>query len=186
MTMPDAEKGGLISKVIGDKRRWRQYKARVRQLPPNYRMAAEAIERYLLDQSVIDAAARRAHTEEGRTDHHTLRGLLTGTPDGGTAIAAAAWCAGLTLAGYLWARSCSGRTSTTDLGSRTPLQPPDPNNHIPHRGKTHRGRDTVSSKHAYATDPAVRRALAAGAGRSPRARGHSAGSGKRWCATPGA
>jgi hypothetical protein len=47
---------------------------------------------------------RDAHTEEGRTDHHTLRGLLTGTPDGGTAIAAAAWCAGLTLAGYLWAR----------------------------------------------------------------------------------
>ena len=33
--------------------------------------------------------------EEGRTDHHTLRGLLTGTPDGGTAIAAVAWCAGL-------------------------------------------------------------------------------------------
>jgi DNA-binding ferritin-like protein (Dps family) len=48
MTMSDAEKGGFISKVIGDKRRWRQYKARVRQLPPNYRMAAEAIERYLM------------------------------------------------------------------------------------------------------------------------------------------
>jgi DNA-binding ferritin-like protein (Dps family) len=48
MTMSDAEKGGFISKVIGDKRRWRQYKARVRQLPPNYRMAVEAIERYLM------------------------------------------------------------------------------------------------------------------------------------------
>ncbi len=46
--MSDAEKGGLISKVIGDKRRWRQYKARVRQLPPDYRTAAEAIERYLM------------------------------------------------------------------------------------------------------------------------------------------
>jgi len=34
----------------------------------------------------------------------TLRGLLTGTPDGGTALAAVAWCAGLALAGYLWAR----------------------------------------------------------------------------------
>jgi DNA-binding ferritin-like protein (Dps family) len=47
MTMSDAEKGGLISKVIGDKRRWRQYKARVKQLPPNYRATVEAIERYL-------------------------------------------------------------------------------------------------------------------------------------------
>lgn len=34
----------------------------------------------------------------------TLRGLLTGTPGGGTALAAVAWCAGLALAGYLWAR----------------------------------------------------------------------------------
>lgn len=33
-----------------------------------------------------------------------LRGLLTGTPSGGTALAAVAWCAGLALAGYLWAR----------------------------------------------------------------------------------
>ena len=50
--MSDAEKGGFISdvitKVIGDKRRWRQYKARVKQLPPNYRTAVEAIERYLM------------------------------------------------------------------------------------------------------------------------------------------
>jgi DNA-binding ferritin-like protein (Dps family) len=48
MTMSDAEKGGFIAKVIGPKRRWRQYKARVRQLPPNYRTAVEAIERYLM------------------------------------------------------------------------------------------------------------------------------------------
>jgi ABC-2 type transport system permease protein len=34
----------------------------------------------------------------------TLRGLLTGTPSGSTVLAAVAWCAGLTLAGYLWAR----------------------------------------------------------------------------------
>ncbi|HEY7432874.1 MAG TPA: DUF1048 domain-containing protein [Streptosporangiaceae bacterium] len=46
--MSNAEEGGLISKVIGDKRRWRRYKARVRQLPPNYRTAVEAIERYLM------------------------------------------------------------------------------------------------------------------------------------------
>ena len=34
----------------------------------------------------------------------TLRGLLTGTPDGATALVAVAWCVGLALAGYLWAR----------------------------------------------------------------------------------
>jgi len=34
----------------------------------------------------------------------TLRGLLTGTPDAGTTLAAVAWCVGLALAGYLWAR----------------------------------------------------------------------------------
>jgi DNA-binding ferritin-like protein (Dps family) len=46
--MSDAERGGFISKVIGDKRRWRDYKARVRQLPPDYRTAVDAIERYLM------------------------------------------------------------------------------------------------------------------------------------------
>ncbi|MDT7800676.1 MAG: type transport system permease protein [Actinomycetota bacterium] len=35
----------------------------------------------------------------------TMRGLLHGAPSAGTAIAAVAWCAGITLVGYLWARS---------------------------------------------------------------------------------
>ena len=35
-------------KVIGDKRRWRQYKARTKQLPANYRTAVDALERYLM------------------------------------------------------------------------------------------------------------------------------------------
>jgi ABC-2 type transport system permease protein len=35
----------------------------------------------------------------------TLRELLAGTPDGGTTLVAVAWCAGLTLAGYLWGRA---------------------------------------------------------------------------------
>jgi ABC-2 type transport system permease protein len=34
----------------------------------------------------------------------TLRGLLLGTPIGNKAIIAAAWCAGIALLGYLWAR----------------------------------------------------------------------------------
>ncbi len=33
----------------------------------------------------------------------SLRGLLAGTPSGGYAAAALAWCAGIALAGYLWA-----------------------------------------------------------------------------------
>jgi DNA-binding ferritin-like protein (Dps family) len=48
MTMSDAEKTGFLSKVIGDKKRWRAYKARSRQLPENYRTAVDAIERYLM------------------------------------------------------------------------------------------------------------------------------------------
>lgn len=35
----------------------------------------------------------------------TIRGLLAGTPDTGDAILAVGWCAGIALAGYLWARS---------------------------------------------------------------------------------
>jgi ABC-2 type transport system permease protein len=35
----------------------------------------------------------------------SLRGLLAGSPSGGYAIAALAWCAGIGTVGYLWARS---------------------------------------------------------------------------------
>jgi DNA-binding ferritin-like protein (Dps family) len=55
MTMSDTEKGGFISKVIGPKRRWRAYKARVRQLPENYRTTVEAIERYLMHFGPMDS-----------------------------------------------------------------------------------------------------------------------------------
>jgi len=53
--MSDTEKSGFISKVIGDKRRWREYKARVKQLPPNYRAAVDAIERYLMYFGSLEA-----------------------------------------------------------------------------------------------------------------------------------
>jgi DNA-binding ferritin-like protein (Dps family) len=46
--MSDGEKSGFISKVIGPKKRWRAYKARVKELPENYRTAVEAIERYTM------------------------------------------------------------------------------------------------------------------------------------------
>lgn len=38
----------LTDKLVGDKRRWRAYRTRVGKLPANYRMAVEAIERYLM------------------------------------------------------------------------------------------------------------------------------------------
>ncbi|MBB6347013.1 DUF1048 domain-containing protein [Nonomuraea muscovyensis] len=37
-----------VTGPLADKRRWRQYKARIRALPENYRTAAEALERYLM------------------------------------------------------------------------------------------------------------------------------------------
>jgi DNA-binding ferritin-like protein (Dps family) len=37
-----------ISKMIGEKRRYRQYKARTDQLPADYRTAIDALERYLM------------------------------------------------------------------------------------------------------------------------------------------
>ncbi|MDQ3694465.1 MAG: ABC transporter permease [Chloroflexota bacterium] len=39
----------------------------------------------------------------------TLRGLLLGTPIGNSAILAIAWCAGISLAGYLWATKLLNR-----------------------------------------------------------------------------
>jgi len=38
----------FIKKVIGEKGQWREYKARGRQLPPSYRTALDAFERYLM------------------------------------------------------------------------------------------------------------------------------------------
>jgi DNA-binding ferritin-like protein (Dps family) len=38
----------MFEKIIGPKREWWRYRARVAQLPPNYRAAVEAIQRYLM------------------------------------------------------------------------------------------------------------------------------------------
>ncbi|MDQ2827662.1 MAG: multidrug ABC transporter permease [Chloroflexota bacterium] len=40
-----------------------------------------------------------------------MRGLLLGTPIGNSAALAVAWCIGLTLIGYLWARAVYNRNS---------------------------------------------------------------------------
>jgi DNA-binding ferritin-like protein (Dps family) len=62
--MSDVEKGGFISKVIGPKRRWREYKARVRELPPNYRTAVDAIERYLMHFVPVDGDSAASMFED--------------------------------------------------------------------------------------------------------------------------
>ena len=62
--MSDTEQGGFISKVIGPKRRWRAYKARVRQLPPNYRTTVEAIERYLMHFGPMDGDSAASLLED--------------------------------------------------------------------------------------------------------------------------
>jgi DNA-binding ferritin-like protein (Dps family) len=60
----DTDKGGFISKVVGDKRRWRAYRARVKQLPDNYRAAVEAIERYLMYFGVLDGESAASLFED--------------------------------------------------------------------------------------------------------------------------
>jgi DNA-binding ferritin-like protein (Dps family) len=54
----------LISKVIGPKGQWRRYKARVRHLPPEYRNAVDAIERYLMLFGPLDVASATAVFED--------------------------------------------------------------------------------------------------------------------------
>jgi DNA-binding ferritin-like protein (Dps family) len=38
----------FVSRMIGEKRRWWAHQARVRELPPDYRAAVEALEDYLM------------------------------------------------------------------------------------------------------------------------------------------
>jgi DNA-binding ferritin-like protein (Dps family) len=46
----------VVTGPLEDKRRWRRYKARVRELPENYRTAVEALERYLMHFGPGDGA----------------------------------------------------------------------------------------------------------------------------------
>jgi DNA-binding ferritin-like protein (Dps family) len=46
----------VVTGSLEDKKRWRQYKARVKALPENYRTAAEALERYLMHFGPVDSA----------------------------------------------------------------------------------------------------------------------------------
>ncbi|MGW4023554.1 DUF1048 domain-containing protein [Streptomyces sp. NPDC005009] len=62
--MSDADKGGFISKVIGPKKRWWAYRARVKELPGAHRTAVEAIERYLMHFVPTDGDSNAAMFED--------------------------------------------------------------------------------------------------------------------------
>lgn len=62
--MSEDEKTGFIAKVIGPKKRWRAYKARVKELPESHRTAVEAIERYLMHFVPTDADSNAATFED--------------------------------------------------------------------------------------------------------------------------
>ncbi|MFJ4843218.1 MULTISPECIES: DUF1048 domain-containing protein [unclassified Streptomyces] len=62
--MSDTEKSGIIAKMIGPKKRWRAYKARVAELPENYRAAVEAIERHLMHFVPTDGDANASMFED--------------------------------------------------------------------------------------------------------------------------
>ena len=76
--MSDKNKGAFISKVMGPKRRWRAYKARVRQLPENYRTVVDAIERYLMH--FVPADGDRAASEFEDLADLFERAAADGTP----------------------------------------------------------------------------------------------------------
>jgi DNA-binding ferritin-like protein (Dps family) len=44
----------FTQKMIGDKKRWREYKARTKALPENYRSAVEGFQRYLMYFGAVD------------------------------------------------------------------------------------------------------------------------------------
>ena len=54
----------IMSRLIGDKRRWRQYKARTTQLPASYRTTVEALERYLMCFGPGDGASAASMFED--------------------------------------------------------------------------------------------------------------------------
>ena len=78
----------FTSKVIGEKRRWREYKARVRKLPENYRAAVEALERYLMSTGGVvdgDSAASLLENiadlfEQSAADGTTIREVVGDDP----------------------------------------------------------------------------------------------------------
>jgi DNA-binding ferritin-like protein (Dps family) len=68
-----------IARVVGEKRQWRQHKARTRQLPEGYRTALEALERYLMYCGPGGDGARAASMFEDLLDLFE-QSVANGTP----------------------------------------------------------------------------------------------------------
>ncbi len=62
--MSDFEKNGILSRVIGPKKRWWAYRARVKELPENHGAAVTAIERYLMHFVPTDGESNASMFED--------------------------------------------------------------------------------------------------------------------------
>jgi DNA-binding ferritin-like protein (Dps family) len=62
--MSDTERRGFISKMIGDKRRWREYRARVQRLPEEYRTAVDAFQRYFMYFGAVEGDSAASMFED--------------------------------------------------------------------------------------------------------------------------
>ena len=79
--MPD----NFLTKLVGDKRRWRQYRSRIAALPANYRTAVDGIERYLMRFGPTDAESAASLLDDvadpsnapPRTAHPSARSSAT-------------------------------------------------------------------------------------------------------------
>lgn len=83
----DPKDRGLIAKIIGSKKRWRAYKARVRELPENYRTVVDAIEHYLmlfvpLSQDSVESQFEDLAElfEQAAADGTPIRGIVGDDP----------------------------------------------------------------------------------------------------------
>jgi DNA-binding ferritin-like protein (Dps family) len=54
----------VTKKMIGDKKRWREFKARTHALPENYRTAVEGFTRYLMYFGAVDGDSATAILED--------------------------------------------------------------------------------------------------------------------------
>ncbi|GAA3655733.1 hypothetical protein GCM10022224_018590 [Nonomuraea antimicrobica] len=54
----------IVTGSLEEKKRYRQYKARIKRLPENYRTAVEALERYLMHFGPADGAGAMAMYED--------------------------------------------------------------------------------------------------------------------------
>ncbi|MDP9869406.1 DUF1048 domain-containing protein [Streptosporangium brasiliense] len=77
----------VVTGSLEEKKRYRHYKARIKQLPENYRIAVEAVERYLMHFGPADGAGAMAMYEDladlfeqGAADRTPIRDIVGDDP----------------------------------------------------------------------------------------------------------